>query len=573
MRYAVNSEEMKKIDDYTIQAAGIPALELMERAALEVVRAMKKKVGKADRILAVCGTGNNGGDGVAAGRLLYLQGYHVAILFIGDENKTSDSMKVQLEMAKRIGIPMENRDRLPEYNIIIDALFGVGLSRPVSGEYEEIISRINQEPHYVYSVDLPSGISTDNGQVMKLAVKADETVTFGHHKLGLILYPGAEYAGKLTVADIGFPQAATDQVGPGFWYYEPSDLARLPRRSRAGHKGSFGKVLIIAGSKGMSGAAYLSGKAAYRTGAGLVKIMTSEANRLIIQTLLPEALFSSYDGEGLAGEERQGRLLRELEWASVVVVGPGLSLTPTARELVETVISKARAPVIIDADAINLLAGILDHNQEAESSSLSQDKEKGTGEQEAEERGIGEQETKEREAGEREIGGQEAEEREQPWKAARIGDRWRKLMSLLKEDTILTPHLLELARLTGFPVTEISNNLVDTANQCSYNNKLIYVMKDARTLVAQGRKRYLNVSGNNGMATGGSGDVLTGIIAALIAQGMAEYEAACLGVYIHGLAGDAAAEKKGVYSMMASDIIDSLGDVLKKAGECLESTS
>ncbi|HHV13591.1 MAG TPA: NAD(P)H-hydrate dehydratase [Clostridiales bacterium] len=519
MRYAVNSEEMKKIDDYTIRTAGIPALELMERAAMEVVRVMKKRIDQPDRILAVCGAGNNGGDGVAAGRLLYLQGYHVAILFIGEENKASDSMKLQLEMAKRIGIPMENRDRLPEYNIIIDALFGVGLSRPVSGEYEEIIKRINQGRHYVYSVDLPSGISADNGQVMKLAVKADETVTFGHNKLGLVLYPGAEYAGKLTVADIGFPQAATDQVEPGVRYYEPVDLERLPGRRRDGHKGSFGKVLIIAGSKGMGGAAYLSGKAAYRTGAGLVKLMTSEANRLILQTLLPEALFSSYDGEGADSEERQHKLLRELEWASAVVVGPGLGLTATAKELVETVINKATVPVIIDADAINLLAGMLDHNQEAG-----------------------------------------------------IRDRWRKLASLLKENTILTPHLLELARLMGVSVAEISNNLVDTANQCSYNNKLIYAIKDARTFVVQEMKRYLNVSGNNGMATGGSGDVLTGIIAALMAQGMVEYEAACLGVYIHGLAGDAAAREKGVYSLMASDIIDSLGDVLKKASGALEGT-
>ena len=537
MRYAVNSEEMKKIDDYSMQVAQIPALELMEQAALAVVTVMQKRIDKADHILAVCGSGNNGGDGVAAGRILYLQGYHVAILFIGDENKASDSMKAQLEMAKRIGIPMENRSKLSEYNIIIDSIFGVGLSRPVSGEYEEIINEINQGKHYVYSVDLPSGISADDGKVMKAAIKADETITFGHNKLGLIFYPGAEFAGRLTVADIGFPQIATDVVKPAFLHYETSDLATLPRRKKDGHKGSFGKVLVIAGSEGMSGAAYLSAKAAYRTGAGLVKILTSKANRLILQTLLPEALFSAYDEDGLEEEDRQFKLLQELEWASVIVVGPGLGLSITAEELVELAIDKANVPVIIDADAITLLARKLNQKSDLKDRNLF----------EGEEKNI--------------------ENQENDWKEAKDRDRWTELTSMLKENTILTPHLLELARLMGLSVSEVSNNLVDTANQCSYNNKLIYAIKDARTLVAQGAKRYINISGNNGMATGGSGDVLTGIFAALIAQGMTEYDAACLGVYLHGLAGDAAAREKGVYSLMASDIIGSLEVVLKQASE------
>jgi ADP-dependent NAD(P)H-hydrate dehydratase / NAD(P)H-hydrate epimerase len=540
MRYAVNSDEMKKIDDYSIQEAKIPALDLMEQAALAVVAAMQKRIDKADHILAVCGSGNNGGDGVAAGRILYLQGYHVAILFIGDENKVSDSMKAQLEMAKRIGIPMENRNKLSEYNIIIDSIFGVGLSRPVSGVYEEVIKEINQGDHYVYSVDLPSGISADNGKVMGVAIKADETITFGHNKLGLIFYPGAEYEGKLTIADIGFPQSATEQVRPSYQYYESTDLAKLPRRKKDGHKGSFGKVLVIAGSEGMSGAAYLSAKAAYRTGAGLVKILTSKANRLILQTLLPEALFSSYDEAGLEEEERQFKLLQELQWASVIVVGPGLGLTATAGELVDLVIDKAKVPVIIDADAITLLARKLNSTLEGKESHLY-------------------------DRGEYKVGNQEIDKRE-----VEDRERWTELTSMLKENTILTPHLLELARLMGRSVLEVSNNLVDTANQCSYNNKLIYAIKDARTLVTQEARRYINISGNNGMATGGSGDVLTGIIGALIAQGMSEYDAASLGVYLHGLAGDEAARNRGMYSLMASDIIDSIEIVLKQASGMMD---
>jgi NAD(P)H-hydrate epimerase len=536
MKFAVNSDEMKKIDDYSIHDFGIPALDLMEQAAKAVVAVMEKRMNKTDHILAVCGSGNNGGDGVAAGRILYLQGYHVAILFIGDENKVSDSMKVQLEMAKRIGIPMENRSKLSEYNIIIDSIFGVGLTRPVTGEYEEVINEINQGNHYVYSVDLPSGISANDGKVMQVAIKADETITFGHNKLGLILYPGAEYAGRLTIADTCFPQIATDQVEPEFQYYEPFDLGKLPKRKSNGHKGSFGKVLVIAGSEGMSGAAYLSAKAAYRTGAGLVKILTSKANRLILQTLLPEALFSAYDEDRLE-EDRQFKLLQELDWATVIVVGPGLGLTATAEALLELVIGKAKVPLIIDADAITLLARKLKSIVDVKENHLF----KG-------------EETK-------------IENQEKQGKGVEGRERWTALTSMLKENTILTPHLLELARLMGLSVSEVSDNLVDTGNQCSYNNKLIYAIKDARTLVVQESKRYINISGNNGMATGGSGDVLTGIIAALIAQGMKEYEAVCLGVYLHGLAGDVAAREKGVYSLMASDIIGSLEVVLKQASE------
>ena len=509
MRFAVDSEKMKKIDDYTVQVMQTPALELMERAAQEVVAVIKQKIDKADRILAVCGSGNNGGDGVAAGRILYLQGYHVAILFIGEEEKASVSMKAQLERARNLGVPFENSNKLPEYNIIIDSIFGIGLSREVTGQYETVINQINLCNNTVFAVDVPSGISSDNGKIMKVAVKADYTITFGNQKLGLLLYPGVEYAGNITLADIGFPEEATKQAGPDIFYFEKNDLAGLPIRRNYSHKGNFGKVLIIAGCKGMSGAAYLSAKAAYRTGAGLVKVLTSEANRIILQTSLPEALFSAYDEESLDVDELQQKLKEELEWASVIVVGPGLGLSLTAAELLENVIRKAKVPIIVDADAMTLIAKKLDQQ-----------------------------------------------------KVNDLQERLKALTALLPEHTILTPHLMELSRLMGISVSEISDNLIDTARQCSYNNNLIYTIKDARTIVTQGNLRYVNVSGNHGMATGGSGDVLTGILAGLIAQGMKEYDAACLGVYIHGLAGDIAAEEKGTYSMMASDIVNSIEKVM-----------
>jgi hydroxyethylthiazole kinase-like uncharacterized protein yjeF len=512
MRYAVDSKQMKLIDDYSIKEFGIPAMELMERAAGEVAEFVKQRVSKEDRILAVCGIGNNGGDGVAASRILSLQGYRAAILFIGDENKCSEQMKAQLNLAKNAGVQIENSDRLAEYNIIIDAVFGVGLSRPVTGEYEEIIRRINEQEHIVYAVDIPSGISADDGKVMNVAVRANYTITFGYNKIGLLLYPGAEYAGEIHVAEIGFPKKACEYAGPNTVYYQREDLQMLPKRKAYSHKGSYGRVLVIAGSKGMAGAAILSARAAYRSGAGLVKVVSSESNRIIIQTALPEAMFGAYD-EASSEDELKQRLLADLSWASAVVIGPGIGRTQSAEKLLDMVIHHTKGPLILDADAISLLGKRLD---EAEKNQEKSD----------------------------------------------IKQRFERLEKLLNCQAILTPHLMELSRLSGVLLSDITDNMIDTVRQCSYNSKLIHVVKDARTIVASENNCYINVSGNHGMATGGSGDVLTGIIAAFIAQGMAPYAAACLAVYVHGLAGDEAARMKGAYSMMAGDIVGSIEKVL-----------
>lgn len=513
MKYAVDASKMKQIDEFTIEKIGIPAMVLMERAAYETVSVIKRNIKRTDRILVVCGTGNNGGDGVAAGRILYGEGYDVAILFIGEETKCSPQMKEQLAIARNLELPFENCNKLHAYNIIIDAIFGVGLTRPISGYYADIIEQINASQSKVFSVDIPSGISADSGKLMSIAVKADYTITFGYQKHGLLLYPGVEYAGKIIVADIGFPKIAAEQANLDTFYYEKEDLNRLPLRKSYSNKGSYGRVLVIAGSKGVSGAAYLSAKSAYRCGAGLVKVMTSEENRAIIQTLLPEALFSAYDEVTEDSEGRLRRLLSELDWASVIVVGPGLGQTKEAEYLLDIVMNKAKVPVIYDADAITLLAGWMDYQKLAGQSRIDY------------------------------------------------------LTERLQEQSVLTPHLKELSRLIRVPVSDISDNLIDTAIQCSYNSKLTYVMKDARTIVSHQHQRYINVSGNHGMATGGSGDVLTGIIAALIAQGMTLFEASCLGVYVHGYAGDVAAQEKGHYFMMAEDLINALEKVLQLKGQ------
>ena len=503
MKYIVDSDKMKNIDNYTMEVIKVPSLVLMERAAMEVVYKIKQEIQKEDRILVVCGPGNNGADGVAAGRILYLQGYHVAILLLSKRERCSEQMKLQLTIAENLGLNIDNSRSFNEYNIIIDAIFGIGLYKPVEGSIAEAIREINQGNFKVYSVDIPSGISANTGRVMNIAVKADYTITFGYMKQGLLLYPGADYAGNITVADIGFPDRALQSIRADTFCYTLEDLRLLPKRRNDGHKGTFGKVLVIAGSEGMSGAAYLSAKACLKMGAGMVKVLSAIENRNIIQAILPEALFASYDTDE--------SILAAISWADVIAIGPGLGRNRRAEKLIDLVLnSQQKARLVIDADAINIIADRLDAGDYVS-----------------------------------------------------IGSRIDAIAGILPTNTILTPHPMELSRLISAKIDDISMNVFDIANQCSYNNKLVYVMKDARTIVSQSGKKYMNNSGNNGMATAGSGDVLTGIIAGLLAQGMEAFEAASLGVYIHGLAGDAAKERLGTYSMMAGDIADAVSEVLQ----------
>ena len=344
MRYLVTGEQMKAIDGYTIHTVGIPSLVLMERAAMAVAREAEARIKAGQHVWAVCGTGNNGADGVAAARMLALKGHSVTVIVAGDPNRGTKEFHVQKEIAERLKISMvEWKDFLPgRCDLLIDALFGVGLTREIEGEYREIIEAVNgMNPQTVIAVDMPSGIHSTTGQVMGDAVKAHVTVTFGYGKLGTALYPGREYCGELVVEDIGFPDVSAKEAGPFAWTYGREDLHRMPARPACSNKGTFGKVLLIAGCSGMSGAAYLAGLAAYRAGAGLVKIMTVDQNRTILQQLLPEAVVTVYspqeilpDGQEPETEKEPGerlccssawekRIEKECAWADVIVMGPG----------------------------------------------------------------------------------------------------------------------------------------------------------------------------------------------------------------------------------------------------------
>lgn len=517
MRTLVTGSQMKAIDAYTIHTVGIPSLVLMERAALAVAEEAKRYAEKTDIIWAVCGTGNNGADGIAAARMLHLEGFHTCVLLVGDESRGSEENRHQLSIARKAGVMVcdwkEKRGK--SCDVILDAVFGVGLSREVGGEHKECLSWLagmkerrkqkGKKETVCVAVDIPSGIHSDKGTVMGIALKADVTVTFGWEKMGTALYPGREYAGKVCIASIGFFPDAPETVKEeknGSWEraftYEAEDLSRIPKRKAYSNKGSFGKVLIVAGSHNMSGAAYLSALSAYRSGAGLVKVLTVESNRSVLQTLLPEAIFSCYTPEELLGDREafKARIEEEMNWADVVVLGPGLGKEPYVEYLAEEILTSAFVPVIIDADGLNTIAA-------------------------------------------------------HPY-----------LTAYYTENIIITPHLGEMARLTGMKISEIQEDLAETAAEYASRYGITCVLKDAATVVAgKDGELFVNSSGTSAMAKAGSGDVLTGAVAGLLAIGMDLFDAACMGVYLHGLAGEKVSEK-GMHSLLATELADALGSVM-----------
>lgn len=518
MKWILNANQSKLVDKYTIEQVKIPSMVLMERAAVSVVSVIKEKLHKTDRILSICGTGGNGGDGIAVARILSEEGYAATILFLGKEENATEDTKHQLSIAKNLGVEVKYGydEAFERYTVLIDAIFGVGLNREINGEVYDMISRINtcveQDNRIkVYSVDIPSGVSADTGEVFGISIKAKETITFGYLKLGLCDYPGAVYAGNVTVASIGFAKSAPSVLGVNTFYYEEEDLENLPKREKGGNKGTFGKVLVIAGNENVSGCAYLSAKAAYKTGAGLVKVASATENRLILQSLLPELLFTGLNFRGMVFEDCRVMSEDIEKWSDTLVIGPGIGTGESARTLLLGVLSylkeSPKKGIVVDADAIHILGDLINEHS-----------------------------------------------------FSCLDEKLSFLKEILPDGSVLTPHLKELSYLFQISLDDIKKNRMAIAQKLS-GGPFIFIMKDARTLVAGQSQVYVNTSGNDGMATGGSGDVLTGILAALIAQGMPIYEASCLSVYLHGFAGNTAKDRVGAYALIASDIIDSLPEV------------
>ena len=540
MRYVLDAASMKNVDSYSINTLGIPSVVLMERAALSVTEAIESKVkGNIHTdIICVCGRGNNGADGLAVARQLYLKGYNVDVYIINSHASTKE-FDIQLNIIKNLGIECINSPDFSKYGVIVDALFGNGLSRELAGEARIVVDTINKcstsvRSQYtqnsdnngnrlVVAVDIPSGISASTGVVMGSAVNADITVTFGFEKIGHILYPAASYCGKIIRKDIGFAQYP--DMTRDIFTYDYSDISdMLPLRKPDGNKGTFGKALVIAGSRLYGGAAVLSSRAAARIGSGLVRTLTHISNRTAVITGNMECIVDTYDTDEECGDfvkNTETLVDKCICWADVVCIGPGLSMEESAVKLVRSVSAKKNIKKLYDADALNIIA---QYKIELDGSNDDVDYEAG---------------------------------------GNSCNASYKDDMS--DKNVVVTPHIGEMSRLTGLDIAVIKNNPIDTARTYSREHNCVCVLKDARTIVSDGERVYINMSGNDGMATGGSGDVLLGIITGLMAQGLTTFEASALGVYIHGCAGDEAALSNGKYSKVAGDIIENIKNVLIKA--------
>ena len=493
MRYLVTAEEMRQYDQNTIETIGVPGPVLMERAALRVAERIKQYLARINSlnpiVLILCGVGNNGGDGLAVARLLSDAGIRVNIWVTGNLEKASDQWKLQRKILKvyqkKEIIQFCDEPEKDEYTVVVDALFGVGLSRDLEGIYAEAIQKCNALKGYKIALDVPSGIHSDNGRIMGKAFCADMTVTFGYGKRGLFLHPGCEYSGTVITEDIGINELAFMGKIPHMFYLEEPLKELMPSRASYGNKGTFGKILLIAGSKNMAGAAILSAKAAFCAGCGMVKILSDMENRGILQTSVPDAMMGGYED-----------LVQGLEWCDVIAAGPGLSQSNEAKECLNKVLELCDKPLVLDADALNLIAIAPDGVEML---------------------------------------------RKQTQKGRQI---------------ILTPHPGELARLMKTDIEMLKSDPVVQVANFSKNTGCIIVEKNAVTLIFEPEGRIcLNPIENSGLAVAGSGDVLCGLITGLLAQKQDTFKAATVGVRLHSELGNRERKRKSTYGMTASDLV------------------
>jgi hydroxyethylthiazole kinase-like uncharacterized protein yjeF len=504
----VTAEEMKALERTAIEDYGIPGLVLMENAGRHVVEVIRQILGDVrDKTVTIfIGKGNNGGDGLVVARHLLNMGAVVKLLALAKIEDISGDAKINLDIWRKLDQKIYSiqhgdginivRLILMNTDLIVDAVYGTGFKGKISEKVGRIIEVLNNSGKPIVAVDIPSGLEANSGRVNGPCIQADHTVTFGLPKLGLFLESGSDYTGNLHVVDISLPAGLVEKDGPQR-YLLTRELVKewLPNRRSSAHKGDFGRILIVAGSQGMTGAAGLCGEAALRAGAGLVTVAVPETLHSIMEAKLTEVMTTPLPdtGSGKLAREARQRILSLLEDKDVLAIGPGLSTDPEVVALVKELLPAVQVPCVLDADALNALAGDV--------------------------------------------------------------ETFRKIQA----PVVITPHPGEMSRLTGTKIREIQQDRLAVAANAAAAWDVTVLLKGARTVVATPKgAAYINPTGNPGMATAGSGDVLTGVISALIAQGMEVSRAAAAGAYIHGLAGDLAARRKGMMSLMAGDIIAAL---------------
>ncbi len=513
MKKVVTAGQMQSIDRRAIDKYGIPGLVLMENAGRECAERIWQKYSAMPdgKILIFVGKGNNGGDGMVIARHLLNKGAEVRVFLLAKHSELKGDAKTHADAAFSMEAHIREVDEsklkyldhsLRHCRIVVDALFGSGLTRPVEGIYEKVVDKINQFENYVVAVDIPSGIDSDSGQIMGPYIKADLTVALAQYKRSHLLHPAAEAMGEIQLADIGIPQGAVDEESVALYRVEESDVRPHFKKRRANsHKGSYGHALVVAGARGKCGAAGLAALAALRMGAGLVTLAVPESclaglefNPLEVMTVgLPET------PDGTLDVSAESALLTHCEGKSALALGPGLSTHPQTAALIKSILPKISCPMVIDADAINILADS------------------------------------------------------------------QVVLSQLQAETVLTPHPKEFSRISGWSVEEILNSKIEKALEFSQEYTVGLLLKGAGSILAcPSGAAYINSTGNPGMATGGSGDVLTGFIAGLLAQGFNVQDAALCGMYLHGLAGDVYAEENSEASLIAGDLLRTLPTAIKR---------
>lgn len=515
MRRIVTSDEMQKIDRCTIEEIGVPSLLLMENAGLGVVTVVDEMLAGTEKknILIFCGKGNNGGDGMVVARHLFNRGFQTDVYLVGEKETLKGDALINLKILDGFGLEVftlkDKKDlkRIRRGDLIVDALLGTGVTGKVDGFLAEVIAWINGSSIPVVSVDLPSGLHSDYGSFQGGCVQADHTVTMAELKRGLVLPPGRELAGDVTVVDIGSPDFAADRVDVRTFLLEEEDIVeRLPDRPADAHKGKFGKILVLAGSTGMTGAAVLASTASLRVGGGLTILGIPCGLNSIFEEKLTEVMTRPLPQTpgGTLSLEGEGEIDRLLEWADVLAVGPGLSTDGETAELVRRVVARAEMPMVIDADGLNAFAG--------------------------------------------------------EGKLLKRGNK--------RGSRVLTPHYGELSRLIGVSIDEIERDRIEVARESASRFGSVIVLKGSPTVVASPEGDvYINPTGNSGMASAGVGDVLTGMIVGLLGQGCSPLDAALCGVYLHGLSGDLGAEAVGERCLVAGDLIRFLSDAFKHVEE------
>ena len=521
----VTAEEMRQIDKQTIEEIGIPGMVLMEAAATAVFRSIQRNFSECRHVGIVIGKGNNGGDGLALARQLAHAGYTVQIVLVSSPERFTGDALTNLQAARKLGLPIMEVLSDPDLNkldkeivscdLIVDAIFGTGLRGGIEGYIKDVIDWLNSTNRPIMAIDLPSGLNADTGAVEGACICADCTVTLGLPKRGALFYPGAQTVGALEIADIGFPRSVVESKDIRVNLTQPYQVATwIPARPTYSHKGSYGHVLVLAGSTGMTGAAVLASQAALRAGAGLVTLGVPKSLNPIVEAKLSEVMTTPLPEttEGSLALAAKPQILEFIErTAAVLAIGPGLSQHPETVDLIQSLVREIDHPTVIDADGLNALA-------EAQT--------------------------------------------DRSFSRSKVNN----LLSSLPPQTILTPHPGEMARLTGSSVPKIERDRIGVAREFAQEHGVTLVLKGVPTVIALNTGEvWLNSTGNPGMATGGMGDVLTGLIAGLTAQGVPISEAGILGAYLHGLAGDISAEMTGMHGLIAGDVLEAIPEAIERA--------